>query len=438
MPWKHCTPFLILLRNCQNGKLPSIESFVGETLPLFGAPPQNWVRDKLASGSALVLIDGIDEVPKKYRPEVRRQLKQLVTLYSGCFYVVSTRPAAMEPGELADLKFQEAMVAPMSVTDRSLLIDNWHRAVRTQILTNKGEREALKLDGMADHLKVQLRDNAPIARLASNPLLAAMVCALHRDRNQKLPDDIHELAESLCHMLLFRRERESGLDLSEFDPEYRDLTYPQRKMIVAHLAKYMVEEEISAVPEKLARKKIADALHNVKGRRRSHASVILKGLIERSGMLREKSPGTVDFIHNAFKEYLAAGKFVRETNIRSLARHAASADWENVLLFAAAAPDDEEFATKLIEAILPADETRVGRKGANRSRDPVAVDAHTRQLMAIRLRAVAQHLDPAPRCPAIKDCERNAPAEITNRRGNARSNWRPCCAFPEVLAKYFG
>jgi Leucine-rich repeat (LRR) protein len=393
--WRFAVPFLIPLRNCPKGTLPPIESFPLATVPMLRRAPDGWVHNVLQSGRALVLIDGLDEVPKKYRAEVRAQLKQLVSRYPECFYVLSTRPAALEPGELVDLNFREATVAPMSETDRGLLIDRWHDAVRTQILKTRGEAEATKLNGMAEALKAQLRDNPPIARLATNPLLAAMVCALHRDRNRKLPDDLHELAEALCHMLLYRRERESGLDLSEFNAEYRDLTYPQRKAIVAHLAKFMVEEEISAISEKHARDVIAQALYTIKGRKRSEAPAILKGLIERSGILRQKAPGMVDFIHNAFKEYLAAGRFVREQKFRSLAKRATSADWENVLLFAAAAPDDHDFATNLISEILPDDDEGKANSRRKAAPHPATVQAHARRLTAIRLRAVAQHLDPA-------------------------------------------
>jgi DNA-binding transcriptional ArsR family regulator len=391
--WQACVPFLILLRTCSDGALPRVDLFADATVPMFRTPPGGWMHETLTSGRALVLIDGIDEVPEKYRALVRKQLAQLVNLYPDCYYVVTTRPAAIEADGLADLKFREATIAPMSETDRGLLIDKWHEAVRGQILKSRGGAEAAKLDGMADRLKSQLRDNPPIARLATNPLMAAMVCALHRDRNQQLPDDLYELVEALCHMILYRRERESGLDLSEFDPEYRDLSYPQRKAILARLAEHLMEQELSAVSARVARDKIADALKRTKGSRGSAAPVILRGLIERSGILREKAPGMVDFIHNAFKEYLAAWRLVREHKARSLARCATSADWEHVLLFAAATPDDEGFATELIEAILPPDEASKPRGKAALA--PEAVKMRARRLTAIRLRAVAQHLDPA-------------------------------------------
>ena len=67
------------------------------------------------------------------------------------------------------------------------------------------------LTEMADRLKESLPENPPINRLAVNPLLLAMICALNRDRREDLPQTQSELCEALCQVLLHRRERESGL-----------------------------------------------------------------------------------------------------------------------------------------------------------------------------------------------------------------------------------
>lgn len=83
------------------------------------------------------------------------------------------------------------------------------------MLRRRGTPE-LSLGKVADELKKKLAENPPLNRLATNPLMCAMICALHRQRQQKLPESQSELVEALCHTLLHRREQESGLRLDAF------------------------------------------------------------------------------------------------------------------------------------------------------------------------------------------------------------------------------
>ncbi len=68
---------------------------------------------------------------------------------------------------------------------------------------------------LAGRLKRRLEETPAIARLTVNPLLCAVVCALHRERNENLPETPVDLCEKLCEMLLLRRDNErSGPVLS--------------------------------------------------------------------------------------------------------------------------------------------------------------------------------------------------------------------------------
>ncbi|MGZ3434360.1 MAG: NACHT domain-containing protein, partial [Isosphaeraceae bacterium] len=109
---------------------------------------------------------------------------------------------------------REAWINPMSVHDVRQFIEKWHEAVAGQLECMGKPSGALKR--LATELADLLPDHPPIARLATNPLLCAMICALHRDRGQKLPESQSELCEALCQMLLHRREVESGLGLDKF------------------------------------------------------------------------------------------------------------------------------------------------------------------------------------------------------------------------------
>jgi predicted NACHT family NTPase len=49
-----------------------------------------------------VLVDGVDEVPREQRTEVRRWLERLIRNYPDARYVVTTRPSAVDEQWLAE------------------------------------------------------------------------------------------------------------------------------------------------------------------------------------------------------------------------------------------------------------------------------------------------------------------------------------------------
>ncbi|MEE8169956.1 MAG: leucine-rich repeat domain-containing protein [Phycisphaerae bacterium] len=386
--WQTRIPLLVLIRQCRKGAFPDLQAIPTLAAPAAGEPPPGWTRRVLESGRAIVLVDGIDETPPTYRSKVRNLLKQLTETYPDCYFVVTTRPAAVPKNWLADLEFKEANVAPMTADDRDRFVDRWHTAVHQELEHRRRKEDTQEL---AEKLKLELRSNPAIARLATNPLLAAMICALHRDRRSRLPERQYELVEALCHMLLFRRELESGLDLSEFPTAYRVLSYPQRRAILQRLAEYMVRQEVSAVDVAKARSRIEDELRSIPGRAKKDALAVLAGLVERSGMLCKKTHDSLDFVHNTFKEYLAARQFVHNDDMKTLGDKSLTGDWDDVLLFAAATPEKREFASELVDRVLSHDD---GGK-LSRRKTPSVEDVHRYRcrLMAVRLLAVAEHLD---------------------------------------------
>ncbi|HZH77038.1 MAG TPA: leucine-rich repeat domain-containing protein, partial [Archangium sp.] len=379
--WRTRVPFLLRLRSCTDGRLPALEGLTLHTAPELGKAPEGWVRAVLNDGRALLLIDGVDEVPRHLRHTVEEEVGRFVNTYPRCSYLLSTRPTAVPPGWLKHLGFRDAEVTPLSVLDRERLIDHWHRAVTLKL--EKVGDSAEDLPALAQELKATLRRGPTIARLTTTPLLTAVICALHRERNQRLPETLDELCEALCQMLLHRRELES-LDLSGFPEVYRKLSYPDKKNILRALAYDMVLNGRSELDKDRAQQEVGQMVELL-GKSRSDGPAILEGLIERSGMLREPGPEKVDFIHNTFKEYLAAEVFTERGHDGLLARNILDPDWKPVLVFAVMR-GSESFNASLIQQVLSEP-----RNGVESSAKP-AGGARERQLMAVLLEASARRL----------------------------------------------
>jgi Leucine-rich repeat (LRR) protein len=371
-------PFLIRLRDCSSGRLPTPDELPNIIASEIGRPPLNWVKSVLEQGNGLILLDGVDELPNHRRESIRRDLEALVKHYPKNHVVVTTRPSAVPDGWLTSIGFVEAALNPMSERDRSEFIRRWHAAVSDE-LARQGK--PADLSGLAAELITKLAEAPPIARLGVNPLLCAALCALHRDRHRQLPESQSELCEALCHLLLHRRETESGPHLLEFPQEYQDLTYEQKRAIVQGVAHYMVRNDESVVPDVEARNITATTLRGFPNGRPEHADLVLKVLVERCGVLQEQRPKTIEFIHNTLKEFLAAEMFVADHDFQLLGRRSVDDEWRPVVLFAAATRN-RDFATELVRRILDL---------VAKAKDPAL--GRRLKLAAVSCRYAALHMD---------------------------------------------
>lgn len=350
--WRNRVPFLVRMRDCQR-HLPSIAQLVQLCNSAIDREPPGWAARVLRAGRGLVLFDGIDEVPNMNRVEIGNQIAAFVKGYPDNLFVISTRPAAVQAGWLAAEGFLEAHVNPLGERDRVELIDRWHKAVSRQI----GLKTSVEPDltNEAEKLKTEIGENPALNRLATNPLLCAMICALHHARSSVIPQSAADLCEALCHMLLERREAEAGIDLSQFPLAYRNLSYSQRKALVQELAHYMVRNESSSIDAATADSILGKTYKQFPNLPIPDPSLIRVTLVERTGVLREPAVGAIDFIHNTIKEYLAANQFIDDDDFGFLATRALDENWQSLLAFAASSPN-RNAADKLIAAIL--DRTR--------------------------------------------------------------------------------
>ncbi|MHC5759860.1 leucine-rich repeat domain-containing protein [Nostoc sp.] len=390
--WREKIPFIIRLRDCTNGQLSRPGEFpllLAKELP---DPPANWIDDILKSGRALVMFDGVDEVPQQARDETMREIRQLMKTYPDNYYVVTTRPEAVERVEFIGLGFVSARVEPMTPPDRDTFIDRWHDAMEVRL---RNWNEAADLRALAKRLKQRLEATPAVARLTSNPLLCAVVCALHRARNENLPETPVELCEKLCEMLLDRRDKERlSFEAQKWiDEAYGRLEFRIRKGLLSQLAFHMVSSGVSAISEAEADRQITEALESYK---LSHinAIAIRQALVERSGILQESSEQRIEFLHNTLKEFLAAERFVNIGDVQILANHTDEASWQPVILFAVALPrDGSKFATELVRAILERTPLNAPYKARSKQDQLEAAKIRSKQFFFLRCYTNAYQLN---------------------------------------------
>lgn len=391
--WRCKIPFLIRLRDCPQGRLPPASQLPGMLAKHLPSAPSNWMTSILYAGQALILFDGVDETHLDQRPLLAQEIEELIRTYPNCTYVVSTRPGAVEPGWLAGLDFIEARVEPMSRADRDEFIDKWYRSAALELKLHP--RPGEDLNRTARLLKKELTEQPELGLLATNPLLCAMICALYRERQEKLPESPAELSEALCHMLLHRRERETpGLDDKHFLVSWRALQYPQKKILLEIIAWWMVSNGKSSIELSDAESLIAGGLTLIPGRIKEEANEVVQALVERSGLLRPASDHRIDFLHNSLKEYLAATRVVEDNNWQVLTQHADDPSWQPVILFALSLAQ-ESFSSSLVRHLLEkVTSIKVAeyRGALNKRQKKTLVLTKSRQFFLVRCRAAAKQL----------------------------------------------
>ncbi|MEU5220173.1 NACHT domain-containing protein [Streptomyces sp. NPDC020807] len=333
-------PFVLPLRALtrHGERLPSPDDFLASAgCPL--TPPEGWADRVLAAGRGLVLVDGIDEIPETERGRAREWLRGLLDTYEGNRWLVTSRPTAVQDDWLTPEGFTELTLSPMTGAEVTTFVRRWHRAAGPEA----EPYEKPLLDA--------LRTSEQVAQLATNPLMCGLVCALHRDRRGFLPRGRKALYEAALSMLLSRRDRErdmgapSGLVLDEA---------PQIQLI-QRLAYWLTLNGRLQMDRSHAESMIAEAVPAVAEAAGHPPGAVFTHLLHRSGLLREPTAETVDFVHRTFQDYLAAKALVDRWDIGVLVSHATDDQWEDVIRMAVGHARPRECAEILRELLAAAD-----------------------------------------------------------------------------------
>ncbi|MEU4240437.1 NACHT domain-containing protein [Actinoplanes sp. NPDC026619] len=340
--WNGRVPFLIKLRSW-SAALPRPEQFLtGVADPITGTMPAGWVHRQLDEGRALLLVDGVDELPVERRPRVRAWLKELLDTYPSSLVVVTSRPPAAPVRWLDAEGFESLTLERLSSADVRALIDQWHRAARTSPSLPCPSHELARYE---QALLTQLAANRHLYRLAGNPLLAAMLCALNLDRETHLPPDRMGIYQAAVDMLLQRRDTERGVPST-----MPAMTARERLQLLQDLAWRLSLNGKSELTRTDAEDFLTRRLAGMP-RVEAPAADVLTHLIERSGILREPAAGRIDFVHRTFQEYLAAREAAEQNMGGMLATQAHLDTWREIIIMAAG-HGNGPMRTELIERIL--------------------------------------------------------------------------------------
>ncbi|WP_032791086.1 serine protease [Streptomyces baarnensis] len=346
-PLNGLIPFVVPLRTlrARGVTFPGPAELSGAAGLVVDTAPEGWAGRVLESGRALLLVDGLDEVPPEEREQAHTWLAQLLARYPNTRCVTTVRPLAVEPDWLRSEGFAELRLLPMRNEDIQAFVASWHRAARLS-----EEDDAGRLDELERDLSHQFDQNSTLRDLARTPLLCAVVCALHRRRDGFLPETRWQLYRSALEMLLGHRDHRRRIG----NPEGIDLDVEESTQLLQRIAVWLVREGQSEFTRDQALRQLDRALAGMERvRAQGPSEKILTHLLNRSGLLQEHTDAAYQFIHRTFQDYLAAKELVEDDHLGELLRHADDEPWQDVILLAAGHCGRRELGL-LVEGLLDA------------------------------------------------------------------------------------
>lgn len=337
----HLVPFVVPLRSIRAQGRPFPKP---AELPLAAElqvddPPEGWARRVLESGRGLLLVDGLDEVPREDRTAAAGWLSEVLHRFPETRCMVTVRPLAVEESWLTEEGFDELRLLPMRDPDIREFVAAWHRAA-------VGCRD--ELAGLERDLNQQLARNPALRDLARTPLLCAVICALHHRNRGLLPDSRWALYRSALAMLLGSRDKQRQVGAAEGIT----LGVEEQQQLLQRIAVWLVRGGQTQLSHEDAIEQITLALKGMARVRKSATpEQLLIHLLNRSGLLQERSRDAIQFIHRTFQDYLAAKEFRESGSLNELLRHAVEEEWQDVIRLVAGHCDRGQ-TRKIVENLI--------------------------------------------------------------------------------------
>lgn len=175
--------------------------------------PEGWIEEAVESGRILILIDGFDEVSEQERESVFEWVED-IDPKNKCKKLFTSRPQVKNRPRLK--KLLEVKMMAMNVEKVEEFIRYWHKAVLKEQLAVSADEAMVTCNSLLDVIG---KSNS-LRKLAANPLLCAMISALHYRRGMNVPTSKRDLYEACCKMLLESRDAERKIRETDIQLSY--------------------------------------------------------------------------------------------------------------------------------------------------------------------------------------------------------------------------
>lgn len=315
------------------------------------------LQEALENGSALVLLDGLDEVPDERRGLIRQTIMDFIQRnHRSNRYIVTCRILSytQEAWKLPDMG--DLTIAPFDEEQIAHFVRAWYTA-----LAELREIDAATAERRADELIAEM-ENEQVGKIAQNPMLLTVMAIVHNHQGA-LPKEIARLYQD-CVNLLMQKWRPTAATSLMAELGVRDVDLDQMLEQIAYDAHSKQAERQGAadIPEHeivgIARARLGGDLNK--------AGIFCDYVEKQAGLLIGRGQTAAgwrvfSFPHRTFQEFLA-GRWAANNDFPEIAPELAErgANWREALMLATGHlvfnQGQTTLALSAIDSLCPADD----------------------------------------------------------------------------------
>ena len=347
-----CIPVFIQLRNfvaqTKDEENFNFVNYIAYSWSSYQVTPEQ-VDILLKKGKILVLLDGLDEVPKEYSQPVLKE----IDLFSNNYYqnqiIITCRIAAQQ---YYFRGFNYVEIADFDSTQIKTFAQKWF------VANSSGAEEDGILLTKKFFEQLEHKENQPIRELVVTPILLSLICSVFQER-ATFPTKRSKLYQAGLDILLVRWDQARGI---QRDKAYRNLSLADKIKLLSQIAAVNFErgsfffeksEILDIISNHLA------SLSNSKSDPETlwlDSEAILTAIELQHGLLVERARDIYSFSHLTFQEYLTARKIVASANkeilnksLNTLASHTTNSQWQEVILLTASMLPRADFLVQVMK-----------------------------------------------------------------------------------------
>lgn len=268
--------------------------------------PEGWSQRVLQEGRAVILLDGLDEVPLMMRSAMAKWMNDQINTYPKSVFILTSRPKAYERQQKGNDRLDGLMAFWVQEFDdgqRRDFIDRWYRCQEVFVRRREDEAVYQLAQTEADDLYAQINGRQELKDMAKNPLLLTMMATFHRRFNgANLPRQRVKLYQEICNLQLQDRpgDRERKLETVLLNCDAQAILQP--------LALEMMKRQCRLLDRKIVLSTL-QAVIEEKGENIDAEEFLEQ--VTTVGELLIRQEDEYEFSHLSFQEYLAAMEIVK-------------------------------------------------------------------------------------------------------------------------------